>query len=259
MVSISARADDNAHTRLEPADRDERVRAALRVARRPAGRHPQLPRRAPELEAKRLGHDADDGVGQAVDLDGPADERSVGAVAAGPQPVAQHHHAIVPGLLFRGQERAADQRPHPEHGEEARGHAQAGDLLGARRRSSGCSRGPRNRRVARLSKLRLRACQSRKLGSETMFRLVGSETPPFQTVINRSASGNDNGCSSVALTTLNIVVLAPMPSASVSTATAVNAGAATPHPQGVADVGEQAVHGSSLETCGAATRPGARL
>src|SRR2546426_485673 len=60
----------------------------------------------------------------------------------------------------------------------------------------------------------------------------GAETEPFceplgplsKTITNRSVSLNGNGRRRMALTTLKIAVFAPMPSASVSTATAVKPG-----------------------------------
>src|SRR5262245_41583516 len=51
-----------------------------------------------------------------------------------------------------------------------------------------------------------------------MFSEEGSSTRPCQTLCKRSGSGNARGVKSVAFTTLNIVVLAPMPSVSVSKA-----------------------------------------
>ena len=54
------------------------------IAFRPADRHPQLAADA-EFEDERRGHHADDDVRLAVDLDGLADDRGVGAVAARPQ------------------------------------------------------------------------------------------------------------------------------------------------------------------------------
>ena len=57
-----------------------------------------------------------------------------------------------------------------------------------------------------------------------MFRLPGSSVRPFQTVITRSGSGKGRPRRSVAFTTLNISVFAPMPSASVRTAVATNPG-----------------------------------
>src|SRR5947199_7590695 len=49
--------------------------------------------------------------------------------------------------------------------------------------------------------------------------------PPLRSTTNsRSGSGNESGRNKKALTTLKIAVLAPMPSASVSTATAVKPG-----------------------------------
>ena len=76
IVSISLRAAADGHAGLQAADGDERVRAAVLVALGPAGRHPQLARRAPELEPKARRHHADDRVRRAVDLDGPADDRA---------------------------------------------------------------------------------------------------------------------------------------------------------------------------------------
>src|SRR2546428_201792 len=57
-----------------------------------------------------------------------------------------------------------------------------------------------------------------------MLRFLGLSIPPFHTVTRRSGSGKGNGCSSVAFTTLNIVVFAPMPSARVNTDTVANPG-----------------------------------
>jgi len=57
-----------------------------------------------------------------------------------------------------------------------------------------------------------------------MLRFLGLSIRPFHTVARRSGSRKGNGCRSVAFTTLNIVVFAPMPSARVNTATVANPG-----------------------------------
>jgi hypothetical protein len=83
---------------------------------------------------------------------------------------------------------------------------------------------PAESNSARCAKERLRCDQSRKFGSETMFRLRGSVTGPCQTPTSRSGAGKGNSRRTVEFTTLNIVVFAPIPRASVRTATAVKAG-----------------------------------
>jgi len=57
-----------------------------------------------------------------------------------------------------------------------------------------------------------------------MFKLSGPLPKVSQTSTRRSAPGNGNGFNKVLLMTLKIVVLAPMPSASVSIATSVKPG-----------------------------------
>src|SRR5687768_7751317 len=67
-------------------------------------------------------------------------------------------------------------------------------------------------------------CQSRNVGIETMFSCCGLSTGPRQIVASCSTSGNGSRLSNVALTMENIVVFAPMPSASVTIAAAVKPG-----------------------------------
>ena len=83
-----------------------------------------------------------------------------------------------------------------------------------------------------------RACQSTKLPSDT------EPSFPFHsslTIITRSGCANGNGRSTTLSTALKIAVVAPMPSARVSTAKVVNAGAVKELPNGIRDVLTQLV------------------
>src|SRR5687768_15124274 len=66
--------------------------------------------------------------------------------------------------------------------------------------------------------------QQLNVGIETMFSCCGLSTGPRQIVASCSTSGNGSRLSNVALTMENIVVFAPMPSASVTIAAAVKPG-----------------------------------
>ena len=70
----------------------------------------------------------------------------------------------------------------------------------------------------------LYSLQSRKLGPESRARGTPSWWLVSQSTVSRPASLYGSGRSSTAFTTLKMAVLAPMPSASASTATAVNPG-----------------------------------
>ncbi len=67
-------------------------------------------------------HDADDGVGPAVDAKLAADRMSIAAELAAPEPIAQHHDRLTTRLAFLRGERAADLRRHTSDLEERRGH-----------------------------------------------------------------------------------------------------------------------------------------
>jgi hypothetical protein len=73
------------------------------------------------------------------------------------------------------------------------------------------------------SNVRLRSSQSRKLSGATGPRAARGGRS--QTITRRSGSGNGSGRISVASTSANIALFAPMPSASVMAASAVNPGA----------------------------------
>ena len=82
--------------------------------------------------------------------------------------------------------------------------------------------------------------QSRKLAGATPSpELLGQRA---QTMASRSGWGNGRGESSTASTTLKMAVLAAMPSASVSTATPVNAGVPGERPQRVAKFLDEVRH-----------------
>src|SRR6185369_14053668 len=72
------------------------------------------------------------------------------------------------------------------------------------------------------SKTELRARQSTKFGYET-WRFLISEPDSFIHTM-RSGSAYGRGCNSTALMTLNIAVFTPIPTASINTASTVNAG-----------------------------------
>ena len=66
--------------------------------------------------------------------------------------------------------------------------------------------------------------KSQKLGAETMFQLLGPLPNVSHTSTRRFGSGNGSRLRRVVLIALKMVVLAPIPSASVRTATAVKPG-----------------------------------
>ena len=78
--------------------------------------------------------------------------------------------------------------------------------------------------MAMLSKEWLCRWKSQKFVAETMFQLPGPLPKVSQTSTRRSPPGNGSGFSKVLLITLKMVVLMPIPSASVSIATIVKAG-----------------------------------
>ncbi len=137
-IRLGQRAADRVHVALclrerhvapDSPDRDERIRSAILIASRPAGRYPELTF-DPVLESKRLGHDADDHSSGGVDGNRPADDRRVARIAALPQPVTEHDHAIGARLLFFLQKRSPEEGRHAEHREEARRHAEPRHLFG---------------------------------------------------------------------------------------------------------------------------------
>ena len=66
--------------------------------------------------------------------------------------------------------------------------------------------------------------KSQKLGAETMFQLSGPLPKVSQTMTRRSGDGKGRGFKRVSSITLKMVVLAPMPRASVSMATRAKPG-----------------------------------
>jgi hypothetical protein len=74
------------------------VKVARALGRRERQRPPHPVERA--IEDAALGHDADDGVRRAVEQDGLADERLVGAELRRPQPVAENNDALVAKLVL---------------------------------------------------------------------------------------------------------------------------------------------------------------
>jgi hypothetical protein len=66
-------------------------------------------------------HDADDGVREAINVDGAPDDAGIAAEILLPDLVAQHRNAVTALLLFAGKERASQQRLHTENVEEVVG------------------------------------------------------------------------------------------------------------------------------------------
>ncbi len=66
-----------------------------------------------------IGHDAEDGIGDSVEADGPAENVGGSAELALPQCVAEDD------TRFVGSERAPQDRPHSENGEIVAGYAAA--------------------------------------------------------------------------------------------------------------------------------------
>jgi hypothetical protein len=78
--------------RPHPPDRAEEVRARrLQLPWREVERQPELRSSRPQRQLRR--HDADDGVRLAVDRDSLPDDPRVGAEAAPPEAVTEHHHS----------------------------------------------------------------------------------------------------------------------------------------------------------------------
>ena len=74
-------------------------------------------------------HDADDLVGPAVDLNGPSDDRRIGAISAAPQRVAEHDDVRPFGEVLGGRENPSDGRTHSEDRKRVRRDAGGCDTL----------------------------------------------------------------------------------------------------------------------------------
>ena len=114
----------------QPRHRPEVVAApVLEIARGPHG-DPQVDGDR-HLSGNGVGkpegrrHHADDRVARPVDADGAADHLRVGAEAPPPERVAEDRDRGPAAEVLAGQERAAEQRPHPEHREETVGGLEA--------------------------------------------------------------------------------------------------------------------------------------
>ena len=109
-----------------------------------------------------------------------------------------------------------------------------------------------------VSNVRLRDCQSSMFGGDAKPLAVAGDFS--QIVTSRSGFGYGSGRSSVASTSAKMALLAPMPSASVSVATSVNAGARDQLPERELDVVaqffEEQGHAASLDL---AFCPGPRI
>ena len=138
--------------------------------------------------------------------------------------------------------RCAERGPHAEHVEEAGRDPHARDLL---RLGPAAQVVPAARRVEERDVRERAAALLTSRDSSAARRCsccAGSLTPPCHTRHQAIGICERQRPQDVEFTTLNIVVFAPMPSASVSTATAVKPGAAAPQTKGVPDIAAQRVH-----------------
>ena len=131
-VQVVARLRDRS-ARLEPARRVKSVISVVRARAVPPIRRPQRARRR-ILEIGRQhevrGHDPDDLVRRAVDLDRAAEDRRVAGIPPLPEAVAEDRDLRpVRDVLLRREDTSPDRR-HAEDGEQVRRHGPGGDALG---------------------------------------------------------------------------------------------------------------------------------
>jgi hypothetical protein len=106
------------HPGRQPGEHAQGFALAVLQARGQIQRRPQLGVADPErreLEPRR--HDADDGVGLAVEGERLADDLRISAEAPLPQPMGEHHGGRRPRLIVAGTEGAAEGRRDPQHRE----------------------------------------------------------------------------------------------------------------------------------------------
>ncbi len=229
-MRLGQTASDRRHVGLGLVDR----RAALEhrhhgeASRRsrglvPAKRHEEL-RALRELEARR--HDANDGPAPLVDDDTPPDDRRVSAKPPLPQPVRKDHDRLQPGrrrIVWR--KCPAEHRFDTKRREQIGSHRYAEQAIGV-----GVGR---DREIA----VQERAQCPRARWTARGCRRSPGMTAPSRPSLPAAAGGwnaasrrgrcdspNGNGRSSNALTRLKTATLAPMPTASVTTAASQNPG-----------------------------------
>ena len=209
---------------LEAADRVQPVHARRQLALVEAVEAPEAGRLVERPIARAIEHagrqHADHLVRLVVEQQVAAEDAGVAAEVRLPGGVADQHHLGGAGLVFFGPEAAADHRLHAEHGEVIRRHVASGeaDRLAVDHHRRGRGRFGRQRREASGSAAAARG----RCGWWSSCGSSASALSQMRTI--RSGSGKGIGLNSTPSTRLNIAVLAPMPSASTPTATAVKPG-----------------------------------
>ena len=219
---------DSAQLRLRALRRDAVGEAAEDLQRemlaallRRQVRH--LRERNPEIGAERelhpFRHHADDGRRHVVDPDRASEDRRIAAVARLPDAVAENRHRRRARLVVVGQETAAEQRPLAD---EPEGVGRDVRPLVALRNASFVADAAHDPVGAdRAAKL---FCAWRKSSKSRYETPMSVPRTMFRPAIDMMRSGSSNGRPRMrtALTNVNTVALTPMPSASATTATAVN-------------------------------------
>ena len=211
--------------RLEPPDDADLVVAVVvqQLVRVGRGHEERDGRRGADLRhgLKRRRHDADDVVRLAVEGDGAADDRAVPGKPAAPQRVGENHHVFAAWSIFLGTKRPAQRGLHAEHREVVPRDGFAGQLL----RRAGFREALRDRIDAGEAFERLRVADVvHEVGRRHSAARTGRCSLISHSDTSRSGATYGSGRSMTASTTLKTAVLAPMPSASVATATAVKPG-----------------------------------
>ena len=165
-------------------------------------------------------HHAHHREGHGVELDWRADDRAVAAEHTGPEAVTHHHDAVGADHRFVGHEGAAQRRIGLQDGEQIGGRPDPGHVD----RVAGAGVGEIHLAVGR-HRLEAAAPRASSPRMSVPTRAPGCLRGSAPTA-RQSAPGPayGSGLSTTALITLKMAVVAPMPSASVSSATARNVG-----------------------------------
>lgn len=171
------------------------------------------------IEGAAGGQHPDHGVGLAVEQDGLIEQGRVGAEPGRPQRVRQHDDPIVPQLVFAGQNGPAVGRRNPEDIEVVRRYLPATELD----RLVDAGQGDRPAALGRhviedlVVSLPVEEVQGRDdIAQSAGWALEHADDPVGLRVRQRGRS--------MPSTKLKMAVLAPMPSAKMTTATAANPG-----------------------------------
>lgn len=154
-----------------------------------------------------------------IELDRAPHDGLITAITALPESVTQHDHLVLARLILIGREDPAQDRSRPQDLQAAGGHPQSADAL----------------RLSLAGEVQLPSVQEREVFEDTPVLFPVEESAGRSPIpLTRPGSlhtwtscpgwSNGSGLSNTASTMLNTAVVAPMPRASVSTATAVKPG-----------------------------------